>query len=145
MLKLDLEDVNIRKKKPDIGIGAELVVVEYKKSKAYKDNDLKTFYRECSVLRSTMLKHLIEKSPLRRQVVRCAESLNPNMMVDADEKESCAVKFRYLCTKLAHIGQISASSANKATDEYRKFLRSVLPRYQLEFTEFDKYKDSVRI
>ena len=63
----------------------------------------------------------------------------------ADEKESCAVKFRYLfsCTKLAHIRQISASSANKATDEYRKFLQSVLPRYQLEFTEFDKYKDSV--
>ena len=143
LLNLDLSDVNIRKKVPEIGVGAKLIVMDYKKSKGFNENTLKIFYKECGTFLATLIQHMLEKSPLRRQIVRCASSLDPHLMVDKDEQESSVLKFSHLCTKLTQVGRISDSVANRATEEYKKFLNDVFARYRDEFQEFDKYKDRV--
>ena len=143
MLNLDLSDVNIRKKIPDVGVGAKLLLNEYKKSKNFNEGVLKSFYKEASLFLASLVQHMLEKSPLRRQVVRCASALNPNLMTDKDEQEACVIKFSTLVTKLAELNQITDQVANKANDEYRKFLDDVVSRNRDEFKEFDKYKDRV--
>ena len=86
---------------------------------------------------------MLEKSPLRRQIVKCVSSLDPHLMVDKDEQESSVLKFSHLCTKLTQVGRISDSVANRATEEYKKFLKDVVARHRDEFQECDKYKDRV--
>ena len=143
LLNLDLSDVNIRKKVPEIGVGAKLIVMDYKKSKGFNENTLNFFYKECGTFLATLIQHMLEKSPLRRQIVRCASSLDPHLMVDKDEQESSVLKFSHLCTKLTQVGRISDSVANWATEEYKKFLKDVVARHRDEFQEFDKYKGRV--
>ena len=89
----------------------------------------------------SLIKHLLEKSPLRYQVVRCAESLDPNRIADQDEEEANMVKFKHLTSKLASVGVISATKANKAYDEYRMFMKNVVLRNREQFKEFHKYED----
>ena len=89
------------------------------------------FYRETGVFLAALIGHMLEKSPLRRQVVRCASSLNPNQM------------FSTLVMKLAQMKQISDLVANKANNEYKKFLVNVVARHRDEFQEFNKYDDRV--
>ena len=142
LLNLDLTDVNIRKKTPEIGVGAKLLILAYKKGK-FSENALSAFYRETCVFLASFISHMLEKSPLRRQIVRCASSLNPNLMADSDEQEACAVKFSTLVTKLVQSKQISDNVANKANCEYKKFLGDVVARHKDEFQEFNKFDDRV--
>ena len=122
LLNLDVTDVNIRKKKIDIGVGAKLVVAEYKKHKNFNQNTLDRFYKDCGVFLSSIVKHMLEKSPIRRQIVRRASSLDPTIISNKDAQESCKLKFSTLCEKLAQLQRIPASLADRANEEYKKVL-----------------------
>ena len=86
---------------------------------------------------ASLVEHMLEKSPLRRQVVRCASALNPNLMAEKDEQEACVIKFTALVTKLSQLKHIEDKVGNKAIDEYKKFLDDVVSRHRDEFQEFD--------
>ena len=137
LLNLDVTDVNIRKKKVDIGVGAKLVVAEYNKHKNFNQNTLDRFYKDCGVFLSSVVKHLLEKSPIRRQIARCASSLDPTIISNKDAQESCKLKFSTLCEKLAQLQRIPASLADRANEEYNKFLNEVVPRHSQDFLDFN--------
>ena len=75
---------------------------------------------------ASRVEHMLEKSPLRRQVVRCASALNPNLMADKDEQEACVVKFSALVTKLSQLKHIDDKVGNKAIEEYKNVLDEVV-------------------
>ena len=137
LLNLDVTDVNIRKKKTDIGVGAKLVVAEYKKHKNFNQNTLDRFYKDCGVFLSSIVKHILEKIPIRRQIVRCASSLDPTIISNKDAQESCKLKFSTLYEKLAQLQRIPASLADRANEEYKKFLDEVVPRHSQNFLDFN--------
>ena len=136
-----MTDVNIRKKKVDIGVRAKLVVAEYKKHKNFNQNTLDRFYKDCGVFLSSIVKHMLEKSPIRRQIVRCASSLDPTIISNKDAQESCKLKFSALCEKLAQLQRIPASLADRANEEYKKFWNEVVPRHSQEFLDFNIYSE----
>ena len=103
----------------------------------------KFLQRVWNVSSNIRVQHTLEKSPLQRQMVRRASSLDPHLMVNKDEQESSVLKFSHLCTKLTQVGRLSDSVANRATEEYKKFLKDVVTRHRNEFQEFDKYEDKV--
>ena len=137
LLNLDVTDVNIRKKKVDIGVGAKLVVAEYKKQKNFNQNTLDRFYKDCGVFLSSIVKHMLEKSPIRRQIVRCASSLDPTIISNKDAQESCKLKFSTLCEKLAQLQRIPVSLPMKNTkSSWMKFC----PDSQ-DFLDFNTYSE----
>lgn len=143
LLNLDLRDASIRKKVPEVGVGAKLLIMDFKKETSFSENRLNAFHRDTSVLLASIVNHMLEKSPLRRQIVRCASSLDPCLMADKDEQESSSLKFSHLVVRLARVGQISDSVANKAFEEYKVFLKDVVVKHRREFQEFDKFADRV--
>ena len=59
-----------------------------------------TFYKGVCMFLSGVLMHMMHKSPIKLLITRCANSLDPTILVKADEQESCKVKFAKLVEKL---------------------------------------------
>ena len=137
LIALDLTDVNIRRKSPDVGTGAKLHVQSYRSSKKFNVDILNKFYKECGTFFSGLVSHMLEKSPLRHQIIRCASCFDPRSFAVRDKQESCLLKFTVLVEKLASVGRISVSVADRAKDQYRRFIEDAVPRQYQEFTDFD--------
>ena len=116
LLQLDLHDVTIRRKKPNLNIGAKTLVKSYQNNKNFNQNALNKFYKEdCGIFYTNLISHLLEKSPIRRLVVRCSSSLDPKLM--NAEEESSSPKFDFLCARLAELQRITKMEAEDASDE----------------------------
>ena len=143
LLKVDVNDKNIYKpgETLNIGIGAKLKVTHFKKSSQFKQSLLTDFYRDVQVLLSSLLSHMMEKSPLKYVFARNTTSLNPTFLVRKDKKEICMLMFLRLCEKLVSTQRLSVKEGNKANEEYVMFMNNLVPSLEEKFLAFNKFSD----
>ena len=86
LLQIDVSDV-IHKpgSSIDIGVGAKLKVLEYKKSSMFKESTSRQFYKGVCLFLSGATMHMMHKSPIKLLIIRCANSLDTTLLVNADE------------------------------------------------------------
>ena len=86
LLKLDPCDKKIHKPVDtiDVSIGAQLHITKYKKASNYKGIAVKEFYKGAIHLLSNIVKHMLEKCPLKYQLVCCSSCMNLNILAVND-------------------------------------------------------------
>ena len=94
-MKLDPCDKKIHKPVDtiDVSIGAQLHITKYKKASNYKGIAVKEFYKGAIHLLSNIVKHILEKCPLKYQLVRCSSCMNPNILAVNDCNDASKLKF----------------------------------------------------
>ena len=137
MLKLDPLDKNFHKPcdSIDVRADAKLHVTKYKQRKSCK-TAVKQFYDGAVCLLPNVVKHMMEKCPLKYQPVRCASCLNPNKLAIHDLSDSTKMKFSKMVEKLTALNQITVKTANDSKEQFSKFPDKVVPRSQEKFHSF---------
>ena len=102
LLKIDSLNKNIHKPLDalDVGMGAKLHLSTYKKSEKYKGSLVLNFHKGVILLLSNITSDMIEKCPLKHQIVRCTNFLNPNTLALSAKNESSKLKFSKMLVKL---------------------------------------------
>ena len=80
--------------------------------------------------------HMMHKSPIKLLIIRCANSLDPTLLVKADEQESCKVKFAKLVEKLTYLKCISSKTADESKDQFCQLIDDIVSRHHQEFSGF---------
>ena len=101
LLKIDPLNKNIHKPLDalDVGMGVNLHLYTWRKSEKYKGSLVLNFHKGVILLLSNITAHVIEKCPLKHQIVRCASSLNPNNLELSARNESSKLKFSKMVGK----------------------------------------------
>ena len=120
----------------DVSTGAKLHVTKYKQGKSCKTSAVKQFYDGAVRLLSNVVKHMMEKCPLKYQLVRCASCLNPNKLAIHDLSDSSKMKFSKMVEKLTALNQITVKTADDSKEQFSKFLDEVIPRSREKFHSF---------
>ena len=147
LLKIDpfSKDVHKPLESIDVGTGAKLRVVAYKRSSSYKSGVLHNFYKGVVLFLSNLTAHMIEKCPLKHLAVRCSSCLNPNSLAISDKNESSKLKFSKMVEKLVSLNQISVKLSDDAKEEFSKFVNEVVPKSREKFAEFAKFDQRLDI
>ena len=143
LLKVDVSDRGIYKplEATDIGMGAKICVSKYKHSPKFKQSVLNDFLKGAQCALSSLLSHLIEKSPLKYSFLRLTASLNPNILADKSKKELNILRFSKLLEKLVSNERISVKEGDEANHQYLELVNDVIPRHEEKFLSFNKFKD----
>ena len=139
-LQLDLTDINIRKpsKYIDIGFATRLKLDQANLSST--DQKVVTFKKEAGEFLAGLLKHVLEKSPLKFIIVRTAVSINPIEMVNQSKRNACINNFSILLQKLDKYDRLSPKSAELAKEQYQK-LFEIVDSNRKAFQDFDLKSD----
>ena len=73
-----------------------------------------------------MIRKLLEGSPLKYQIVLCANCLTPKHMVS--QKEACVLKFSIIVDKVYANNQFSSKEANDSKLQFDEFLDGTAKR-----------------
>ena len=65
-------------------IGAQLHITNYKEASNYKVIAIKEFNKGAIHLLPNIVKHMLEKCPLKYQLVWCSSCINPNILAVND-------------------------------------------------------------
>ena len=76
---------------------------------------------------------MIEKCPLKHQIVRCASCSNPNALTLNAKNESSNLKFSKMLVKLTALNQISIKSVVDAKEQFSKFIDEHVPENREKF------------
>ena len=101
LMKIVTNDVNLHKPYDliQIGTAAKLHVANYKKNTDFKESTLQGFYKKACMLAS-LTSHFMEKSPLKRLIVRCSSCFNPVVLADTNKHEVSKKQFDKVMEKL---------------------------------------------
>ena len=86
-VNLDIENQDVWKplSKIDIGFQSEHLATTLKVKKVVSEREYKVFLQDCRKIMLTIIKKLQDKSPLKYNIVSCADCLDPNLMVQNAE------------------------------------------------------------
>ena len=127
----------------DLGMGARLLISTYKKSSSFKQSKLSEFYSGAQSFLSSLVTHMMEKSPLAQPTARMASSLIPTRMVKASQRDLIIRMFTKLLEKLSATERITVKEGNDAARQYTSFLTDVVDVNREKFLQFDKFVDRV--
>ena len=85
--------------------------------------------------------HIMHKSPIKSLIIRCANSLDPTLLVKADEQESCKVTFAKLVEKLTYLKCISSKTTDESKDQFCRLIDDIVSHHHQEFSGFKKFDD----
>ena len=141
LLKINPLDKDIQKPPEmiEIGTGAKLLVLAYKKKPNHKSGLIHTFYKGAILFLSNLASHFIQKCPLKYVIVRSSACLNPNTLAISDKHEAAKQRFGKMVEKLTSLKQITVKLADAAKDQFAKFLRGAIPQNREKFAEFSKF------
>ena len=105
----------------------------------YKGSLVLNFHKGVILLLSNVTAHMIEKCPLKHQIVRSASCLNPNTLALSAKNESSKLKFSKMLGKLTALKQISIKLADDAKEQYSKFTDEHVPEKRRKFSSFAKF------
>ena len=106
----------------DVSIGAQLRITKYKKGSNCKGIAVKEFYKGAIHLLSNIVKQILEKCPLKYQLLRCSSCMNPNILAVNDCNDASKLKFSKMVEKLTSLNQITAKAADDAKEQFSKFV-----------------------
>ena len=89
--------------------------------------------------------HMIEKRPLKHQIVRYASWLKPNALVLSAENKSSKLKFSKMLVKLTALNQISIKLAVDAKEQFSKIIDEHVPENREKFPLFAKFNQRLDI
>ena len=142
-MKLDPCDKKIHKPVDtiDVSVGAQLHISKYNKASNYKGIAEKEFYKGAIHLLSYIVKHMLEKCPLKYQLVRCPSCMIPNILAVNDRNDASKLKFSKMVEKLTSLNQITAKAADDAKEQFSKFVDEVIPRHREKFQSFSMFQE----
>ena len=143
LTKIDVSDASLYKPSEhiDVGSGASLRTSTYKKSPEFKANRLKDFHVECRKVLVAIIKHMLEKSPLKSAFMRFTKALNPYHLAEKSKEDSNVQLFSKMVLKLVETERLTFKEGDDAKNEYSKFLDEVVPRHKEKFLAFNKFED----
>ena len=94
---------------------------------------------------SNITAHMIEKRPLKHQIVRYASCLKPNALVLSAENKSSRLKFSKMLVKLTALNHISIKLADDAKEQFSKITDEHLPENREKFSLLAKYDQRLDI
>ena len=94
---------------------------------------------------SSITAHMIEKRPLKHQIVRYASCLKPNALVLSAENKSSRLKFSKMLVKLTALNHISIKLADDAKEQFSKITDEHLPENREKFSLLAKYDQRLDI
>ena len=106
----------------DVGMGLNIHLSTYKKSEKCKWRLALSFHKWLILLLSNITAHMIEKCPLKHQIVRCASCSNHNALTLSAKNESSNLKFSKMLVKLTALNQISIKLVDDAKEQFSKFI-----------------------
>ena len=141
LLKIDPLKKNIYKPPDalDVGMGAKLHLSTYKKTEKYKGSLVPDFHKGIILLLSNITAHMIEKCPLKHEIVRYASCSNPNTLALSAKNESSKLKFSKMLVKLTALKQISIKLEDDAKEQLSKCFNEHVPENHEKFSSFSKF------
>ena len=115
----------------NVSIGAQLHITKYKRASNYKGIAVKKNYKGAIHLLSNIAKHMLEKCPLKYQLVRYSICMNPNILAVNDRNDASKLKFLKRVEKLTSLNQITAKAADNAKEQFSKFVDEVIPGHRV--------------
>ena len=100
----------------DVSTGAKLHVTKYKQGKNHKSSTVKAFYDGAVRLLSNVVRHMMEKCPLKNQLIRCASCLDPTKLAINDLNSASKSKFSKMVEKLTVLDQITVKTADDSKE-----------------------------
>ena len=94
---------------------------------------------------SNITAHVIEKYPLKHQIVRCASCSNPNALALSAKSESSNLKFPKMLVKLTALNHISIKLADDAKEQFSEFIGEHVPENCEKFLSFAKFDQRLYI
>ena len=144
LVQLDPQTKDSRKlsENTDIGFAAKLKLEQCGLN--ITDTKVRLFKKQAGDLLAILLAHLIEKSPLKHALVRCAASLNPLHMVNKRKRDACSSNFSTLLQKLVGSSRINAKDAGIVKTQFQKLL-DVDDQNRCSFLNFNQNQDRLDV
>lgn len=128
------EDNLVNPKKIDTGYAVKAIIQELEKNKSASQLQMYQFKNDCKTFLQSILVKLMERCPLKYQLVRYLAALNPKHI--ASEPEEAEDKFGKLLGKLLSHRWLDASSCDEANAQYVKLVNDVKLYHKDEFKGF---------
>ena len=93
-------------------------VQKYKRLSTSKGSTISKFYKDVCIFLSSLVTHILEKSPIKYLLVRCSSYLEPIKLADSGELEGNKLKFSKLLQQLVAYGYLKSKVEDKANEEY---------------------------
>lgn len=137
LMKIDLssKDITCAHKEVDIGVAATKALSQVKLS----DLERMTFNKECMTFLSTLVRKIVERSPLKYPVVRAISCLVPSTV------SSCRSLAEHRMKDLAQImydkGIITAVTADRSKCQFIELCSQAATNLKKNFSEFSRSSD----
>lgn len=143
MLKINLSQNLLDKKKIQIGFKAESELKKLKSSKIISERQAFEFRDDCRKCLIRLVEKISERSPLRYSIARNLSCLDPRSM--AKQAENCKKQMRRLLELLVKIKRVNDDDVDDLNRAYNDFLRDVVANGDdsARFRDFDVSKDLV--
>ena len=122
LIQTDLNENNFAYSKIDTGFVAEQKAKDLLRDKKFSDHQVMAFKMEAKAFVKTIVKHLLEKCPLKYRLLRCLVALDPQVII---ETPSDAVsKFKNVAQCLVEAGRLNAHAVDKILESFSDFVES---------------------
>ena len=125
LMKLDVTDKSIQKVILNVGFGLESDLRNLKAAKKVTDSHARNFLFELKKFLSSLCNHLLSKTPIQSQFVRCCRSINPIFMVEYPD--SCRKLFDRVLEKLVASKYFTEANASMLISQKVSMLISIKP------------------
>lgn len=108
--------------------------------KKVSDKQVMELKHNCQSFIFTMIKHLVEKSPIQYKMVRCMSSIDPRLMFS--ESSDCYKKMTHILSILSDCKKVREEDCDSILSEFLDFLNTTATKCP-DFEAFDPFKTRV--
>ena len=137
VMNFDAEDSSLHKpmRKIEVGFSAEKIVQDLLKKKKITELQMIDFLMQCKAMYVAIVVKLQEKCPLRYDVVRHMDCLNPKKM--ASKPDHSTTHFKKLLLTFVASGVVAESECDSLIGLFRNYLSTTVQENEFAFKNFD--------